>query len=134
MCTIMFPVDIKHRINNLSHSSEWTMQDISLSGYIFTHLRLVKIWPPAREIYTYIYIAVSKNYDVCVSLRREALKRWWNRQRLQATYRNLLQLFVQAGHSPCAKALCEVLRKKCENTELIPIHCMTGQSWLFIYQ
>ena len=35
--------DIKHRINNLSHSSEWNMRDISLSGYIFTRLRLVKI-------------------------------------------------------------------------------------------
>ena len=42
--------DIKHRINNLSHSSEWNMRDVSLSGYIFTCLRLVKIWPPAREI------------------------------------------------------------------------------------
>ena len=46
--------DIKHRINNLSHSSEWNMQDISLSGYIFTRLRLVKIWPPAREISRHI--------------------------------------------------------------------------------
>ena len=34
--------DIKHRINNLSHLLEWNMQDISLSGYIFTRLRLVK--------------------------------------------------------------------------------------------
>ena len=34
--------NIKHRINNLSHSSEWNMRDISLSGYIFTRLRLVK--------------------------------------------------------------------------------------------
>ena len=42
--------DIKHRIDNLSHSSEWNMQDILLSGYIFTRLRLVKILPPAREI------------------------------------------------------------------------------------
>ena len=46
--------DIKHRINNLSHSSEWNMRDISLSGYIFTRLRLVKIWPPAREISRHI--------------------------------------------------------------------------------
>ena len=43
-------IDIKHRINNLSHSSEWNMQDISLSGCIFIHLRLMKIWPPAHEI------------------------------------------------------------------------------------
>ena len=31
------------------------MRDISLSGYIFTRLRLVKIWPPAREISRLIY-------------------------------------------------------------------------------
>ena len=31
--------DIKHRINNLSHSSEWNTRDISLSGYIFARLR-----------------------------------------------------------------------------------------------
>ena len=48
--------DIKHRINKLSHSSEWNMQDISLSGYIFTRLRLVKIWLPAREISRHILL------------------------------------------------------------------------------
>ena len=32
----------------------------------------------------------------------------------RATYGNLLQVFVDAGHGRCAEALCEVLRKKCE--------------------
>lgn len=32
----------------------------------------------------------------------------------QATYGNLLDLFLKAKHSGCAITLCEVLRKKCE--------------------
>ena len=31
-----------------------------------------------------------------------------------ASYGNLLQLFVDAGHTKCAEALCELLRRKCE--------------------
>ena len=46
--------------------------------------------------------------------RREALSRWKRKQGLAATYGNLLELFVKAGHTQCAEALCEVLRKKCE--------------------
>ena len=46
--------------------------------------------------------------------RREALRRWQSRQANRATYGNLLELFVQAGHTQCAEVLCEVLRKKCE--------------------
>ena len=69
--------DIKHRINNLSHSSEWNMRDISLSGYIFTRLRLVKIWPPLLVKYLaifhsdscnkyYLYIYYEKNGVRCL--------------------------------------------------------------------
>ena len=47
-------------------------------------------------------------------IRREALSRWKRKQGLAATYGNLLELFVKAGHTQCAEALCEVLRKKCE--------------------
>ena len=46
--------------------------------------------------------------------RREALRRWRNKQGPRATYGNLLELFVKAGHTQCAEAVCEVLRKKCE--------------------
>lgn len=37
---------------------------------------------------------------------------WKNRKGLEATYENLLELFVKAHHSPCAAAVREVLRKK----------------------
>ena len=30
----------------------------------------------------------------------------------QPTYGDLLQVFVDAGHAPCAEGLCAVLRKK----------------------
>ena len=38
---------------------------------------------------------------------------------LDATYANLLELFVDAGHTQCAEAVCEVLRKKCEIRVLV---------------
>ena len=53
-------------------------------------------------------------YCVVFSRRREALRRWQSKQGIRATYGNLLELFVQAGHTQCAEVLCEVLRKKCE--------------------
>jgi hypothetical protein len=40
------------------------------------------------------------------------LTRWRNKQGLEATYGNLLQLFEKAGHGKCAETVCEVLRKK----------------------
>ena len=46
--------------------------------------------------------------------RREALRRWKSKQAFKATYGNLLELFVKAGHTLCAETLCEVLRKKCK--------------------
>ena len=46
--------------------------------------------------------------------RQEALRRWKNGHGLAATYGNLLDLCVKAGHTQCAEAICEVLRKKCE--------------------
>ena len=36
------------------------------------------------------------------------------------TYGNLLELFLMAGHSECAEAVCEVLRKK--QTSAAPFH------------
>ena len=49
-----------------------------------------------------------------VMTRIEALRRWQSKKGIRATYGNLLELFVQAGHTECAEVLCEVLRKKCE--------------------
>ena len=37
---------------------------------------------------------------------------WKDKQGLEATYGNLLELFKTAGHSQCAKVVCEVLKKK----------------------
>ena len=47
-----------------------------------------------------------------ISCRREALSVWKDKQGLEATYGILLELFETAGHSQCAKAVCEVLKKK----------------------
>ena len=49
------------------------------------------------------------------------MRRWKNYQGLHATYGNLLELFVNAGHTQCAEAVCEVLRKKCESSVLVTI-------------
>ena len=51
--------------------------------------------------------------------RREALRIWKSNQGTRATYGNLLELFVNAGHTQCAEALCEILRKKCEKLNII---------------
>ena len=37
---------------------------------------------------------------------------WKKKKGIEATYRNLLKLFVEAGHAPCAIRLCELLEKK----------------------
>lgn len=42
--------------------------------------------------------------------------RWKSKMGLRATYRNLLSVFVMAGHTRCAEALCEVIKMKCEST------------------
>ena len=60
----------------------------------------------------YCKLKVHKLYFPIV--RREALQKWKLKQGLAATYGNLLELFVKAGHTRCAEALCEVLREKCE--------------------
>ena len=46
--------------------------------------------------------------------RSEALRMWKTKNGFKATYGNLLELFVEAGHTPCAEVLCELLRKKSE--------------------
>ena len=65
--------------------------------------------PPPLPSYAYDSDGVSISY-----IRREALSRWKRKQGLAATYGNLLELFVKAGHTQCAEALCKVLREKCE--------------------
>ena len=37
---------------------------------------------------------------------------WKKKKGIEATYRNLLKLFVEAGHAPCANRLCELLEEK----------------------
>lgn len=59
------------------------------------------------------------------------MRRWQSRNGLQATYGNLLESFIEAGHTKCAEVICEVLRKKCELGNNImaialPIHYVGG--------
>ena len=46
--------------------------------------------------------------------RLEALRTWKTKNSFRATYGNLLELFVEAGHTHCAEVLCDLLRKKSE--------------------
>ena len=46
--------------------------------------------------------------------RKEALHIWKMNRGIEATYENLLKVFVEAEYEECALALCDVLRKKCE--------------------
>ena len=59
------------------------------------------------------WIEVSTVHAVLfISCRREALSVWKDKQGLEATYGNLLELFKTTGHSQCAEVVCEVLQKK----------------------
>ncbi len=49
-----------------------------------------------------------------IHCRREVLKTWMNKMMLDATYGNLLKVFVEAGHSDCAKKLFDLLEEKGE--------------------
>ena len=51
-----------------------------------------------------------------VHYRREALRMWQRKLGSSATYGKLLEVFVQAGHTECAEALCEVIKMKCEQS------------------
>ena len=53
--------------------------------------------------------------------RREALRRWKSKQglKIRATYGNLLELFAKAGHTQCAKALCDTLGKRSQKPETV---------------
>lgn len=62
----------------------------------------------------------SNDHDVtCMCCRRKSLKRWKIRQDPQATYGNLLKLFLKAGQTQCVVAVCDVLKKKCEYVIII---------------
>ena len=50
------------------------------------------------------------------------MRRWKNKKAFKATYGNLLELFVRAGHVMGAEAVCEVLKKRCEWTALDVAH------------
>ena len=42
------------------------------------------------------------------------LRKWKSKKGLKATYGNLLELLLKAGHSTCAEVLCKLLKSKCE--------------------
>ena len=54
-------------------------------------------------------------YDQFCHIRREALKTWKNNKGLEATYGNLLKLFIKAEHTQCIDVLCELLKQKGEH-------------------
>ena len=62
--------------------------------------------------------------------RREALRNWKNSQGLRATYGNLLELFVKAEHSECAKAVREMLRKKCKDCGHVQLTTIEQCQWI----
>ena len=41
--------------------------------------------------------------------RQEALRRWKSKQGLKATYGNLFELFLKAGHTQCVHVVSSVL-------------------------
>ena len=61
------------------------------------------------------YSNYGEHGSCLIVCRREALRRWKSKQAHKATYGNLLELFVKAGHTQCTEAVCEVLRKKCKS-------------------
>ena len=54
--------------------------------------------------------------DIYHPLRQEALRKWQGKLGFGATYGKLLGVFVQAEHTECAEVLCEVIKKKCEQS------------------
>lgn len=107
-------------------TTEWRKTFVRLLTTWNGSLPLTWDWPP--QIYMTLWRPTQTNRNCkgtrlghyCdddsywVPCRREALWRWQNNQGLHATYGNLLELFVKAGHMQCAKAICVVLKKKCE--------------------
>ena len=72
-----------------------------------------------EQLQRYVSLATGSYFRVecnCYFLpyRKAALQKWKQKQTLDATYRNLLKLFVAAGHNDGAQAVCGVLnaRKK----------------------
>ena len=45
--------------------------------------------------------------------------KWKVKQGLQATYRNLLKLCCDGGHTSSAEAICEVLRKEAGKDDML---------------
>ena len=52
--------------------------------------------------------------------RREALSKWKSGLGSEATYRALMEVFVQAGRMDCAKNVVEILKGGAEITESPP--------------
>ena len=45
-------------------------------------------------------------------IRRKILSTWKEKKGFDATYKNLLELFLKAGHTECAGTICTVLERR----------------------
>ena len=46
----------------------------------------------------------------------EALQKWRDKKGSEATYTNLLKIFIETGYKTIANSICEILEKKCKYT------------------
>ena len=58
-----------------------------------------------------------KSVSPCVSvyfviIREEVLFAWKEKKTFDATYKNLLELFLKADHKECADTICTVLNRR----------------------
>ena len=58
----------------------------------------------------------GRDVIIVFTCRRQVLKTWKSKSMLEATYRNLLQLFCEANHCDCTEAVCKVLIKRSTET------------------
>ena len=70
---------------------------------------------PILQRYSYYNKSLHMQTSYIIISRREALRKWKDKRGLVATYGNLMKVCIEAGHSQCAEAMCEILKKKCED-------------------
>ena len=52
-------------------------------------------------------------------IRRKVLSTWKEKKGFDATYKNLLELFLKADHTECADTICTVLKRRGEYIHLL---------------
>ena len=72
-------------------------------------------------------VSLQRMYSAII--RQHVLIVWKNRKGLDATYKNLLELFLKAGHTECADTICTVLKRRGED---IHYHILFPRSEVYI--